>query len=53
MDQTDNIFVGLSNNSEIKSAQNISTIAKDTSFIWGTINIVYTTKRMSWKEHLS
>lgn len=40
MEQIDNIFLELSNNSEIKSAKEISTITKNTSFTWGTIKTV-------------
>lgn len=43
MDQIDNILLGVSNNSETKSAQDI--ITRNTSFPWGTNNTVYKTKR--------
>lgn len=43
MDQIDNIFLGLSNNSETKSVQDV--ITRNTSFTWGTNNTLYMTER--------
>lgn len=45
MEQIDNIFLGLPNNSEIKNGKEINTITRNTSCTWETINTVYMTER--------